>query len=75
MAPTAIPDSVARSGPGALCAEAQADGVPCGDLAAPCEECVKARLVAGPCTCQVCSPPLAGALSLGTRLAAPGRHA
>jgi hypothetical protein len=43
MAAAATPVTIARSGPGALCAEAQADGVPCAQLAVPCEECVDAR--------------------------------
>ncbi len=30
------------SGPGALCAEAQADGVPCTELGKICEECERA---------------------------------
>jgi hypothetical protein len=31
-----------ESGPGALCAEAQADGVPCTELGRDCECCEKA---------------------------------
>lgn len=31
-----------ESGPGALCAEAQADGVPCTELGRDCETCAKA---------------------------------
>ena len=31
-----------ESGPGALCAEAQADGVPCTELGRDCEQCEKA---------------------------------
>jgi hypothetical protein len=36
------PDEV-ESGPGALCPEAQADGVPCTELGRECETCAKAR--------------------------------
>ena len=31
-----------ESGPGALCAEAQADGVPCTELGRDCEQCERA---------------------------------
>jgi hypothetical protein len=31
-----------ESGPGALCSEAQADGVPCTELGRSCETCEKA---------------------------------
>jgi hypothetical protein len=33
---------IARSGPGALCPEAQADGVPCSCLGVDCEACASA---------------------------------
>ena len=33
------------SGPGALCAEAQADGVPCTELGRDCEKCEKGEFV------------------------------
>jgi hypothetical protein len=73
MAPPAIPVIVARSGPGALCAEAQADGVPCADVAVPCEECAHARQQPT-CTCQTFSAS-AGAPTVRTRLTTSGHHA
>ena len=33
---------IVRSGPGGLCRDAQADGVPCATLDRDCEECDKA---------------------------------
>jgi hypothetical protein len=33
---------IPKSGPGALCPEAQADGVPCHELGRDCETCEKA---------------------------------
>ena len=37
------PADQVESGPGALCAEAQADGVPCTELGRDCETCSKAQ--------------------------------
>jgi hypothetical protein len=36
------PDVVLESGLGVLCCEAQADGVPCGELGVRCDDCVRA---------------------------------
>lgn len=36
-------EGLPTSGPGALCPEAQADGVPCQELGRDCEICEKAR--------------------------------
>lgn len=40
--------SVTESGTGALCAEAQADGVPCETLGVACDTCDRAVLVSNP---------------------------
>jgi hypothetical protein len=51
MASQSTQVEVARSGPGALCPEAQADGVPCTCLGIDCQACASAaaaRLPAAP---------------------------
>jgi hypothetical protein len=69
MAPATTPTVVATSGPGALCAEAQADGVPCTAPGSLCEECSQARPQPVTCTC------MGEGGSVRARLETGARHA
>jgi hypothetical protein len=42
-APRDYGEHAVRAGPGALCVEAQADGVPCSEVGRDCEVCPKAE--------------------------------